>query len=235
MRIIWCFILPFLILSFLSTSCKSDNSDEGKSEEELYFDDYKSPEALWGHIDTLGEIIIERRYDDLRPFNDGLAIANSKGKWGFISRDGKTVIPHRYRAAYPFKNGLARIQNFNKKYGFIDMEGNLVIPDTFNRVFDFDSGLARAQKGENYGFIDKNGNWVIEPRFKKCKNFENGFAIVYQYGKAALIDRSGKYIIRYSEGNDKILGILGEQVRLKKDSMGLLCSASNLRFSIINI
>ena len=158
------YYILFLILLF---ACK-DDATEPQSEEDAYFEDYEVPLNKWGYIDTTGVLVIDKKYDDLRPFKNGLARANYKGKWGFIDRRGFEVIPFKYRGTFPFKDGLARVQNFNKLYGFINKKGEMIIPDTMDLVFDFNSERARAKKGETYGYIDKTGRWIIESQFKKC-------------------------------------------------------------------
>ena len=210
-------ILYYLLLvSIFYTSCKSDNTDQEFSEKDIYFQDYESSPIKWGYIDTTGTIIIEKKYDDLRPFENGLAIANYEGQWGFIDKNGNAVIPHTFRSAFPFKENLARIQNFDKKYGFINSSGKITILDTFDLVFDFNSGRARAQKNTNYGYINQAGKWVIEPLFKKCSNFENGYAKVYQFGLAGLIDTSGTFIIPLDMECEKIYDFSDDMLRVKK-------------------
>lgn len=213
------FFLSLLLISVLIIACKTDVIDDNSaSQEEIYFEDYESPEQLWGYIDTNGIEVIPKIYDDLRPFESGLAIANLKGKWGFINKNGDAKIPHIYRAAFPYRDGLARIQNFDKKYGFIDKNGIKIITDTFGLVFDFDSNRARVKRNENYGYIDKSGNIVIEPSFKKCGNFQNGFAIVTKFGFEGLIDTTGTFLIPFESKYSKIYGISDSKILIKKDN-----------------
>lgn len=229
MSLKYIFIICCPLLLFLS--CKDDIDDTSASEKEIYFQDYEAPVYPWGYINTSGEIVIEKKYDDLRPFQDGLAIANYKGQWGFINQEGKTIIPHKYRSAYPFKGDLARIQNFDKKYGFIDKSGSMIIPDTFEMVFDFDSDRARAKKDGNYGYINPDGKWAIEPFFKKCSDFENGFAKVYQFGKAGLINPDGEYKIKFEDEIEKIYDIQKERIRIKKDGKFKFISIPDFKIS----
>ena len=208
----------YILVLVLLFSCKEDHEIPITGEDE-YFEDYEEPLNKWGFINKKGNIVIDKVYDDLRPFKNGLARANFAGKWGFIDIKGNAVIPFEYRGTFPFKDGLARIQNFDKKYGFIDRTGKLIIPDTMGLVFDFDSGRARAEQNGEYGYIDTQGKWVIEPAFKKCSNFENEHARVYQFEKAALIDKQGAFKIRYEEGNQKMFSTKVDLVRAKKDGV----------------
>lgn len=206
----------FLLLILFVFSCKNDQTDQNISGEQEYFEDYEEPLYKWGYIDTEGNKVIESKYDDLRPFQGGLARANYKGKWGFIDKTGNDVIHFKYRGTFPFKDGLARVQNFEKKYGFINKSDEMVIPDTLDLVFDFNSDRARAKQGELYGYISSDGKWIIEPQFKKCANFENGHARVYQFGKAAIIDKAGAFKIPYEDGNEKMFSTDSDIIRAKK-------------------
>ncbi len=205
-----------LIVSLFIFSCKGDNTESNLSGEEEYFEDYQEPFYKWGFIDTEGKMVIEKKFDDLRPFQNGLARANYNGKWGFIDKTGNDVIHFKYRGTFPFKDGLARVQNFEKKYGFIDNSGEMIIPDTMSLVFDFNSERARAKKGTAYGYINTKGEWVIPPTFKKCSNFENDHARVYQFGKVAVIDSDGNFKIPYEDGNEKMFTTSNDLVRAKK-------------------
>ncbi len=207
----------YLCLFLFLFSCKSDTIDSSQTGEEEYFEDYVSPSNKWGYIDPSGNIVIEKKFDDLRPFKNGLARANLNGKWGFIDKTGSAIIAHEYRGTYPFKEDLARIQNFEKEYGFIDKSGKMIIPDTFDLVFDFNSGRARAKKDGIYGYIDTKGKWVIDAKFKKCSNFENGVARVYQYGKVGVINEEGQFEIPFEDGNEKMWASEGSYIRAKKN------------------
>lgn len=46
----------------------------------------------WGYIDETGQTAISPRFDDARPFAEGLALVKVGGKWGAIDRTGTVVI-----------------------------------------------------------------------------------------------------------------------------------------------
>ena len=50
---------------------------------------------------------IAPRYEDAKPFTEGLAAIKENGKWGYIDTQGNTVIPCQYDLAFPFSEGLA--------------------------------------------------------------------------------------------------------------------------------
>ncbi len=80
----------------------------------------------YGAIDKTGKTVIPFIYDQLNPFQDGLAAANkgkilkrgskswqietvSNGKVGYINKTGKTVIPFDYDDGFAFNKGYATV------------------------------------------------------------------------------------------------------------------------------
>ena len=75
------------------------------------------------------------RYEDYRPFSEGLAAVKENGKWGYVDTDGSTVIPFQYDMAWPFSEGLAIVATLAQteyegqaldvyRLGFVDRAGN---------------------------------------------------------------------------------------------------------------
>ena len=77
-----------------------------------------------GFINAKGEVVIKSRFDEVKDFSDGLALAQigshkilRRGKetryitglWGYIDTRGKFVIPPKYADAGNFSEGLAAV------------------------------------------------------------------------------------------------------------------------------
>lgn len=110
----------------------------------------------WGYIDKTGKWIIKPRFEEAKPFKDGLALVNygDKSGWGFINEKGESVI--------------------NFSFEFINI----------NAAYDrFREGLMpvaiRRGKDIKMGVIDKTGAWVIEPKFEDIDSFKDGVAAAY--------------------------------------------------------
>jgi len=107
----------------------------------------------YGFINRQGKEVIPLKYDEVKPFLDGMALVaidSSVRKFGFIDKTGKEIIPIKYDEIKPFSEGLAVVA---------------VVGFTFK-----DYG--------NYGFIDKTGKEVIPLKYKSAKSFINGRAKV---------------------------------------------------------
>lgn len=117
-------------------------------------------DGRWGYrLD--GEWCIAPKYEEAKPFSEGLAAVRLYGKWGYINRGGRAEIAFKFDAAEPFAEGLARVvPNASKGLcGFVDPTGNLTIPARYKAASDFAGGIAAAQFKNRRGFIDRYGIW----------------------------------------------------------------------------
>jgi hypothetical protein len=82
-----------------------------------------------GYVDSDGNVVIPFRYDNTKPFSEGLGAVALNGKWGFVDTGGNEVIPCRYKFADSFKNGKARVAETNLNQSiFIDTSGQQTTP-----------------------------------------------------------------------------------------------------------
>ena len=112
--------------------------------------------------DSKGNIIIDKQFDGVSSFSNGLAKVKQNGKWGFVNTKGEIVIPCVYDDGdvYSFSEGLARIKQ-NGKWGFINSKGKVVIPCVYDAAISFSEGLAAVVQNDKCGFINTKGELVI--------------------------------------------------------------------------
>ncbi len=154
----------------------------------------------YGLIDTLGQLTVNLKYDDIGSFSEGRLAVMRNGMWGFANASGLEVIPCRFKQVRNFSEGRAAVK-VGSKWGYIDKQGNVEIDFKFFRAGSFNNGKAFAKKGsEPYGYIDYSGAWVIEPKFTEAFDFDRGLARIseYQgeYPRMGMIDLDGNYIVR---------------------------------------
>lgn len=103
------------------------------------------------------------QYDEIAPFNEGLAAVRVGNQWGFINEEAEMVIalrddlvwnseadtniPGVMGIRYPeFKNGRCMVQVFKEDnipyYGFIDITGKTVIQPEYLNITQFDYNKA---------------------------------------------------------------------------------------------
>ena len=176
--------------------CKPDSNADQAGEEEAYLADYEAPSDKWGFIDTLGNIVIDARFDDVASFSEGLAAVNQDGKWGFIDQKGEMVIEPVYKSAWSFHEGKARVELFDGPDAYIDRSGQLVTAEDWHGADDFSDSLAKVKVGNSFGFIDHKGRIIIPPLYARSWNFINSRCVVEYQEKMGVIDKTGDYIIK---------------------------------------
>ncbi|PWT97996.1 MAG: hypothetical protein C5B53_07245 [Candidatus Melainabacteria bacterium] len=93
-------------------------------------DYYEKP--TWGFADRTGKVVIQPKFQTVRPFSEGMAAVGTQGEsMGFIGRDGKFKIEPHFTYAGSFSEGLACVVDKNGFCGYIDTRGNYVIQPQF--------------------------------------------------------------------------------------------------------
>lgn len=132
-----------------------------------------------GYVDRAGAWAIEPKYDDARPFSDGLAAVGirnaSSVQWGFIDKNGKEVVPPRFELVGNFSDGLAMVWN-RATFSFIDRAGRVVMENPFEgrggAGGSFRDGLALIQYGGKGAslfkpfYMDRQGRYVCSYGFE---------------------------------------------------------------------
>lgn len=146
-----------------------------------------------GFMDARGNIVIAPQFDDVTPFQEGLAAVRNGDKWGYIDPTGKLIIPMRWKEAAPFSDGVAAIVDSYHGYGHSSLDYSITL--------------------KSCGYIDKTGRYVIEPsiegRMEQCPSFGNGLAPVCyspvlklffpdfaDAGRCGYLDKSGQWAIK---------------------------------------
>jgi hypothetical protein len=161
------------------------------------------PRCRFTFIDKSGHVISAVRFDDARPFSEGLAPVRVGALWGYIGKDGAMAISPRFDDAEPFSDGVAAVGR-GGLHGYIDKSGVLVIPPQFKQTGNFHEGLAYVGDPESgYNYIDHSGRQAFRGTFMRATNFYHGLAHVqrngtFPLGRFAYIDTSGSARFTYS-------------------------------------
>ncbi len=155
---------------------------------------YKAEEK-YGLIDTLGQLTVKLKYDEIGSFREGLLAVKTNGLWGFVDAQGKQRIACKYRAVSDFSEGLAAVK-IGRYWGYINEEGEEVIPARFLRCGDFKEGKAWFYENGKYGYINRRGEVLIRAQYERAHDFEGGLARIMLEKHYGLIDSSGKILLR---------------------------------------
>ena len=142
------------------------------------------------------KIVLDRIYDFIYPFSEGLAMVQLNCKIGFIDKINKLIVPCIYDSADNFSEGLAGIK-LNGKWGFINKEGKKVIHNIYDTALPFSEGLAAVEINGKWGYIDKSGQEKIPCIYDDANSFSEGLAPVglnnkHDLCKYMFIDKAGK-------------------------------------------
>jgi len=155
-----------------------------------------SHDCKWGFVDNTGNIAIEAKYDFVRDFSEGVAVA-AQG---------------RDCPCNPFKISGTDSDQISKEcvFGYVDKTGEVIIEGPFSNAWSFSEGIAAVEIDGKYGFIDRSGNTVIDPVFQTderiIKNlnayylseaayFSQGVAAIEIDDRYGFIDKTGKIVI----------------------------------------
>ncbi len=167
--------------------------------EDLYFDDYESPEYKWGMIDTTGMLVIPAQYDALRDALEELIPANVGGKWGYIRPDGTTAIPHIYREISQFSRGRAFVRTFEDSTFLIDTSHAIISRFASIKHGQFTHDYCPISGNDAWGLIDRSGYMIMPDTLEKITVDDAGFLIMHHSGRTAILDTSGSIIRPYQE------------------------------------
>lgn len=120
----------------------------------------------FGYINTDFEFVIEPVYEDVSPFENGIAKVYRDGKEGFINRSGEllfdpqSLTDRKYSEIRDYTDGLCMVSAMP-----------VLERDFVSRNHGYNNpGI--------WGFIDTRGEEVIKPQYVFAENFQHGTAIV---------------------------------------------------------
>lgn len=206
-----------LVVLTLAFVCAADAGESASNQPALF---PFTVNGKGGYIDRQGRVVVAPRYDEVRPFSEGLAAVSIDGEWGFIDGSGTVVIAPQYARVGGFSEGLASAfvpaveddsgaslppgftsSPGRRLHGFIDAKGQMVIPPVFESQSGypkFSEGLARVKRDGRWEFIDRAGVTVISVQYLSADDFQGGFAVVAREFKGGLrvgyIDKAGKML-----------------------------------------
>ncbi|MDR0424132.1 MAG: WG repeat-containing protein [Clostridiales Family XIII bacterium] len=168
--------------------------------------------AKWGFVNRYGETAVPMRYDQVYPFEGGLAQVGLNGKFGLVDGRGDAVVPAVYDEIGDFHDGAAYVAK-NGKAGFVKSSGKMICDTVYEYAVDFSDGLAGVCYEGLWGTIDLGGAQVAGHIFEGIKSYSCGLAPAKFDGKWGYIDTGGFFVIPpafddaapFSEGRAAVL------------------------------
>lgn len=148
----------------------------------------------WGYADETGNLALEPKYAEARPFSEGAAeVRLVDGQWAVINKAGGIIRASSSPALGVLSEGFVVFAK-GGKFGYMNAEGKVVISADFEGAGLFRGGLAPAKKGK-WGFIEKSGEFRIKPGFDAARDFNEGLAAFLKDDKWGFLDKKGRVAV----------------------------------------
>ncbi len=154
---------------------------------------------------------IHPRFEDARPFHEGIAAVKMDGRWGFIDKTLFNITKFEFEEVDDFENGIAAVWKNGKQYqifsnGNDTNENELHFGCEYEHVGKFHEGLCAIQDGGKLGFVDTVGNIRIPLEYyydySSCYSdnanlFSEGFACVKKGSFWGYIDKQNRVVFPF--------------------------------------
>ncbi|MDL2273802.1 WG repeat-containing protein [Oscillospiraceae bacterium OttesenSCG-928-G22] len=142
-------------------------------------------QAIFAIADKSGRLTVDRLWQWMGMFSDGLAAVKIDGRAGFADGSGKLKISARFESTGMFSDGFAAVK-FGGKWGYIKRDGTLLTSYAFDEAGPFSGGLAPVKTGGRYTFIHPDGALLSAFSFDAVGTPSDGLCPVAKGGKYAL-------------------------------------------------
>ena len=199
----------------------------------------------YGFMNTQGKLMIPAMYNEVGPFQEGLAVVSKDDKFGIIDKKNQMVVDFQYDEILEFVQNRAIVRK-GEKYGVIDRLGKLVFPLIYEDISIREDSLYEAiEEGRSHYFdlnysqqLSLSGIVFIDfskytsarhPEFEFIGDLDrtSNRAVVKVAGQLNYIDSTGKLMLTNSlEWFPDALSVAkynnGYAVYRKKDKYGLI-------------
>ncbi|MEM1054395.1 MAG: WG repeat-containing protein [Bacteroidota bacterium] len=166
-----------------------------------------------GYIDREGQTVIEPRFWNAGPFEDGIAVARLDGQPVAIDTEGQVLFQTPGRYLFPFSEGLAAFDD-DGRWGLVRASGEIAVEPQFGRLSSVRDGLAVAGETERgpVGVIDTTGAWVLPPRYDDLLLLGEGLIAFHTVPESDVPYAELHEDYRYEVGRYGILDLEGREI-----------------------
>lgn len=161
--------------------------------------------------------------EEIKEFNNGLALFKKGNLWGAYDKSGNVVIqPVYYKLRILTKNILSA--KIDDKYSLIDHTGKKISLLEYNKIYWKKDYPFVVKQEDRYLLLGEDLSTQIETTFDKIEAFHGEYALAQKDGQFSLIDIKGKQIkdfaydrVEYAGDNkwkyrhDGLWGLLNEE------------------------
>lgn len=108
--------------------------------------------GMYGFMNGQGKLMIPAMYNEVGPFQEGLAVVSKDDKFGIIDKRNQVIVDFQYDEILEFVKNRAVVRK-GDQYGVIDRIGKIIFPFIYEDISLRNDGLYEVvQKGEMHYF-----------------------------------------------------------------------------------
>jgi hypothetical protein len=154
----------------------------------------KDTEGKAGVINSKGEVIVAREYDDVFHLQKNYLMVEKDYLNGCFDITGRMIYPPESPLQLFFIEGKSIVSN-DTKSGMIDTTGALLVPLEYDSIGYFYNGFTTVTKNGVYGAIDSTGKVVVQAKYTTLQPFVNAYAVFRLKGKYGYVNAKGEEVI----------------------------------------
>ncbi|MEC4113298.1 WG repeat-containing protein [Myroides pelagicus] len=157
---------------------------------------YKSNRRV-GLIDQFGEVVLDPKYDVIRPFVNGYAKVALNNKWGIIDVKGNEVIPTKYEEIGHFIIDGYVWAKYNDSFGVID-NGEFKVIEGADKIQDIEnSNQVIVRNGKTWGVVNDKQEWIIPSIYEDIRQGHGDLLAVRTGRKWGFINAKNERVISF--------------------------------------
>ncbi len=106
------------------------------------------------------EIVISKRFEEAKPFENGMACVKSNGAWTLMSTDGQLKSFPSYATITPISTNFFQTKDL-PTYGLYDSHGKEIIPAIYEKLIFITPEIIQVVLKGEMGYIDIQGNTIF--------------------------------------------------------------------------
>ncbi len=117
--------------------------------------------GVYAYIDSLGQIITQKKYYGAMPFQYKVSFVKEKKKWGITNLAGIPVSEFKFDSVEPFdETGYAKVE-VRMHFGIIDKQGNTIAAPHFETIKSVGEDILMVESADRLGYIHaKKASWI---------------------------------------------------------------------------
>lgn len=126
----------------------------------------------WGYRDQVGNVVIQAKYKEARPFSEEYAWVKSPQTdlYGLIDQQGNEYGGFIYDEVHEFHEGFAAVKR-EQTWGYAKTTGVTQKPAVYSAAWDFHDGYARVSKDEKFYYINTDEMEISQKKYDWASDF----------------------------------------------------------------